>query len=136
MTIKKSSKQSSRIGLIDGELKSCPRSPNCVSSNSKNKQYYVKPLKYKTSKKIAREKLLTILGTIPRLRIVTQTDTYIHAECKSLLLGFVDDLEFVFSKKENSIHVRSASRTGYSDFGVNRRRVEDIRKNFENNTIE
>lgn len=65
-----------------------------------------------------------------RTNIVTETDNYFHAEFKSALMGFVDDSEFYHDEREDVIHVRSASRVGYSDFGVNRRRVESIRERF------
>lgn len=61
--------------------------------------------------------------------IVTESDNYLHIECKSAIIGFVDDLEFYFSKGKD-IQVRSASRLGYSDFGVNRKRVEKLRELF------
>lgn len=65
---------------------------------------------------------------MPRTDVVTATDAYLHAECRSPILGFVDDLELSLRPREAQIQVRSASRVGYSDFGVNRRRVEDLRK--------
>lgn len=64
---------------------------------------------------------------LPRARIVTQTDNYLHAECRSRVLGFVDDLELHYRPGQGMISVRSASRLGYSDFGVNRKRVEKLR---------
>jgi len=69
---------------------------------------------------------LAVIG-LPRTRIVTETDDYIHAECSSAVFGFVDDLELHLRPSENLIAVRSASRLGHSDFGVNRRRVEKLR---------
>ncbi|MDH3872350.1 MAG: DUF1499 domain-containing protein, partial [Gammaproteobacteria bacterium] len=65
-----------------------------------------------------------------RTRIVEEDASYLHAEVHSRVFGFIDDLEFVLVPKEGIIHVRSASRSGYSDFGVNRRRVERIRRAF------
>jgi len=64
-----------------------------------------------------------------RTVIVTENDTYLHVECKSAMMGFVDDVEFYFPQ-EKVIHVRSASRLGYSDLGVNRKRVEQLRELF------
>jgi len=58
---------------------------------------------------------------------VKETSDYLHAECRSAWFGFVDDLELHLRPSEASIAVRSASRLGYSDLGVNRRRVEDLR---------
>jgi uncharacterized protein (DUF1499 family) len=64
--------------------------------------------------------------------IITSEDGYIYAECKTPLMGFVDDLEFYFDPDNKVFHVRSASRLGYRDFDVNRNRVEEIRSLFEN----
>ena len=64
---------------------------------------------------------------LPRTRIVSESDVYLHVECRSALLGFVDDLELHLREQNNLIAVRSASRRGYRDFGVNRKRVEQLR---------
>ena len=64
---------------------------------------------------------------MPRTSIVEERADYLYAEFASRLLGFVDDVEFYFPPNERIIHVRSASRLGHSDFGVNRKRIEDIR---------
>jgi uncharacterized protein (DUF1499 family) len=68
------------------------------------------------------------VGAMPRHRIVTETGDYLHVECRSALCGFADDLELQLRPEEGVIAVRSASRLGYSDFGVNRRRVEFLRR--------
>lgn len=70
--------------------------------------------------------LATVAG-LPRTAIVMQTDDYLHAECSSALFGFVDDLELHLRPEQNLIAVRSAARLGRSDFGVNRKRVENLR---------
>jgi uncharacterized protein (DUF1499 family) len=62
--------------------------------------------------------------------VVAATPTYLHAEARSLIFRFVDDVEFLIDPGQRRIQVRSASRIGYSDFGVNRRRVERIRQAF------
>lgn len=67
---------------------------------------------------------------MPRTRIVKEDGVYLHAEVRSFLFRFVDDLEFLIDTEQSLIHMRSASRTGYSDLGVNRRRVEHVRKAF------
>jgi len=71
--------------------------------------------------------LTKLLKTQKNVEIITCQKNYIHAECKSSILGFVDDLEFLWDEKQGLFHVRSASRLGYSDFGVNRKRVENLR---------
>ena len=74
-----------------------------------------------------------IIRSLPRSRIVTVHSGYVHAEFRSLLLGFVDDVEFFIDESEKLIHFRSASRVGQSDLGVNRQRMESFRKNFVEN---
>jgi uncharacterized protein (DUF1499 family) len=87
----------------------------------------IEPLAYDGSWPQAKEKLLQTLRSMKRCRIVTEQADYIHAEFTSVIFRFVDDVEFLADDLKKLIHVRSASRVGYSDFGVNRRRVETIR---------
>jgi uncharacterized protein (DUF1499 family) len=105
----------------------CPESPNCVSSIHADDKHFIEPLSYSETLESAYRKLTTIISSQPRTRIVARQANYIHAEFKSRVFGFVDDVEFYFSSDQPVIHVRSASRTGYSDFGVNRRHIEEIR---------
>jgi len=66
----------------------------------------------------------------PRTRIVASDDRYLHAECRTRLLGFVDDLELLRQAFGGTVAVRSASRVGRSDLGANRRRVEALRRDL------
>lgn len=75
--------------------------------------------------------LKTTVAGLPRTKLIEEDDTYLHYECTSLFLRFVDDVEFVFDDEAKLIHFRSASRTGYGDLGVNRRRMEDIRSRLD-----
>lgn len=118
------------LGLNKGNLTPCPDSPNCVSSQSQDKHHYVAPLSYEGELANAKEKLLSVLTSMKRVNIVTNEATYIHAEFTSALFRFVDDVEFFCDDATKTIHVRSASRVGYSDLGVNRKRVEEIRTRF------
>ena len=113
-------------------LSPCPTSPNCVSSLSSDKSHYVEPLTYEATLEEAREKLISVIHSMKRAEIITAEIDYIHATFKSALFGFIDDVEFSFDDQRKVIDVRSASRTGYSDLGVNRKRVEEIRKRFVN----
>ena len=110
----------------------CPDSPNCVSSRSADKARFVEPLHYSGNREDARQKLINILENTKRVRLVKAETEYLHAEFRSFLFRFVDDVEFYFVPEETIIHVKSASRTGYYDFGVNRRRVERLRSAFKN----
>jgi uncharacterized protein (DUF1499 family) len=67
------------------------------------------------------------VGKLPRTIIARETEGYLHAECRSAFFGFVDDLELFLRADKKTIAVRSAARRGYSDFGVNRKRVENLR---------
>ena len=118
------------LGIINGKLSPCPGPPNCVSSQSNNKRHAIEPLRYEGALREARERVLAVLDSIPRVKVVTVKEDYIHAEFRSRLFGFVDDVEFSFDKDQQTIHLRSASRTGYYDFGTNRRRTEHIRARF------
>ena len=118
------------LGVKDGVLAACPNSPNCVSTQAKDARHTIAPLTYATSKEQAIQRLTDIINSLPRTRIVTSTADYLHAEFTSALFRFVDDVEFFFDDAAKTIHFRSASRLGYSDLGVNRKRMEDIRQRF------
>ena len=109
----------------------CPSSPNCVSSLSEDRNHAVEPLRYTGTRESARQKIVDILENSDRVQIVEAEENYIHAEFRSAVFKFVDDVEFLFSDEEDVVHVRSASRLGYSDFGANRKRVERLRLAFE-----
>lgn len=121
----------STLGLKDGRLFPCPDSPNCVSTQERSEGHRIEPLRYTGTQENARKKLLQVIGGMPRVKIVTDDGDYIHAEFASRIFRFVDDVEFVFDDAEKLIHFRSASRLGYSDLGVNRSRMEEIRRRFE-----
>ena len=109
----------------------CPDSPNCVSTQSTDQAHFIEPLHYGDSLADARQKLIDILENTKRVRLVKVKTDYIHAEYGSLIFQFVDDVEFYFPPDQAIIHVKSASRKGYYDFGANRRRVERLRSTFE-----
>lgn len=115
------------IGLDNGNLSACPASPNCVVSQNADEEHAIEPIAYKGDRATAKETLLKVLSVVPRTEVIANTDNYIHTESTSRLFKFVDDAEFYFSEGENLIQVRSASRVGESDLGVNRRRIEQIR---------
>lgn len=114
-----------------GLLPPCPDSPNCVSSLSDDPKHRVEPLRYTDSFEQAWQRLERVLDDMPRTRVVERTPQRLHVEFTSLVLRFVDDLVCVPGAEAGVIHIRSASRVGYSDFGVNRRRVEAVRARFE-----
>jgi len=121
----------SQMGVIDGRLAACPDLPNCVSSQSTDPRHAIDPLRYEGTAEKARGLLIEAVSGMKRARIVAAEERYIHAEFTSALFRFVDDVEFLLDDGTRTIHVRSASRVGYSDLGVNRRRVEEIRLRFD-----
>ena len=118
------------IGLNDGRLAPCPDRPNCVISQSGDKRHHIDPIVYEGEKSAAVETIQQVVQGLAGTRIVTQTDHYLHVEFRSKIMGFVDDVEFFFPDT-TIIHMRSASRVGYSDFGVNLKRLEKIRQLFQ-----
>jgi uncharacterized protein (DUF1499 family) len=117
-------------GLRDGRLADCPPSPNCVCSQAADTAHRLAPLTFSGDPTAAWQRLRDVVAARPRVRIVAATDDYLHAEFRSLMFRFVDDVEFLLDRAGRVIHCRSASRVGYYDFGVNRRRMESIRQAF------
>ena len=108
-------------------LAPCPQSPNCVSSFAENKRHYIEPIRYNGEDSQVRDEILNLIHSVPGTRLIKSGDRYIHAEFMSSIFKFIDDVEFYFDTAEKLVHVKSASRTGYYDWGVNRRRIENIR---------
>ncbi|MEA5554775.1 DUF1499 domain-containing protein [Anabaena cylindrica UHCC 0172] len=116
------------LGIKSGHLTSCPASPNCVvSQNNADSEHTIAAIPYHIDHDQARAALLKVLTVVPRTEVIEQTDDYIHALSKSRIFKFIDDVEFYLPPNEPVIHIRSASRVGDSDLGVNRRRMEQIR---------
>ncbi len=112
------------------QLTPCPDKPNCVSSFNVDAHRRVEPLHHDMPKDKAFERLHRLIEAMPRTKVISSTPNYLHAEFRSAVFGFIDDVEFAYGDASGIIHVRSASRVGYWDFGVNRRRVERIREEF------
>ncbi len=115
------------LGLQNGALAACPDSPNCVNSFSTDAEHKIDPIRYTSAPEKAFADLKQTIQSMPRTKIVTESENYLYAEFASSLMGFVDDVEFYLDKTAGVIHVRSAARLGKSDLGVNRQRVEAIR---------
>lgn len=115
------------LGVKNHQLAPCPSSPNCVVSQNGDAQHAIAPIPYQTDLAQAKATLLKVLTVVPGTEVIEQTDNYIRAESSSKIFGFVDDVEFYFPEDSQVIQVRSASRLGDSDLGVNRRRIEQIR---------
>jgi uncharacterized protein (DUF1499 family) len=121
------------LGINNGELMPCPKTPNCVNSQAVGEKQYIQPIPYTETRQDARARLLQILKSEKRTKILTVQKNYIRVAFSSALFRFVDDVEFYFPEAqavETVIHIRSASRVGYSDLGANRKRIERIRSKF------
>jgi len=116
------------LGAVNGMLARCKTSPNCVSSQTDRQQdpgHYIEPLQAGSDPLRTWSALRRLLADMSRVNVVSDRVGYLYAEFSTPLMGFVDDVEFL--QAGEFIHVRSASRLGRSDFGVNRARIEAIR---------
>jgi uncharacterized protein (DUF1499 family) len=121
-------------GLVEGRLKQCPDKPNCVSSELvSDTEHYIGPLVYSADNATqVMPRLKTIIGEMGGSIQVDKTD-YLAATFTSSLFRFVDDLELRIDTGQNIIHLRSASRVGHGDGGINRKRVEHLKNLFHGN---
>lgn len=116
------------LGLRNGRLAPCPDKPNCLCSDDGRKGHFAEPLAFTGPPGEAWARLRGVIENYPRTKIVTDTGDYMHSEFTVSIFGFVDDVEFHLRPDQGIIAVRSASRLGYSDLGVNRRRLDRIRR--------
>ena len=117
-----------RPGPPAGRLQPCPDSPNCVSSKSSDPRHRIAPIAYTGSGAEGKQRLVEVIRSLPRTRILSNEGPYLYVAFVSAVFRFADDVEFLVDEAQKVIHVRSASRVGYWDLGVNRRRVEAIRQ--------
>ena len=118
------------LGWNAGKLKPCSRKPNCVSSTTDpnaDAAHFIEPLKISGDPVRAWSTLTGIIKAAPQAHVVRADAGYLQAEYSSKMMGYTDDVEFALDAGRKLIHVRSASRLGIRDFGVNRARIEDIR---------
>jgi uncharacterized protein (DUF1499 family) len=123
-----------KLGINNGHLTECPDTPNCVNSQAADEQHFIQPILFSGTQQEAQSAILKLLKTWKRTRIIVSEENYIRAEFTSMVFRFVDDVEFYIPStkaEETIIHVRSASRIGYSDLGVNRDRIERIRSELK-----
>ncbi|MGP1676104.1 MAG: DUF1499 domain-containing protein [Burkholderiales bacterium] len=118
------------LGVHDGRLAPPKRTPNNVNSQidkSADAEHYIEPLRYAGDARQSWAALKQIVDAMQRVKLVKSEPNYLYAEFTSKLMGFVDDTEFYLDEKAGVIQVRSASRLGRGDHGVNRARIEYIR---------
>jgi uncharacterized protein (DUF1499 family) len=113
------------LGVKDGRFVACKPTPNCVSSQADpaDREHYVAPIAFSGTML----ELRLAVQSMPRASVIREEGNYLYAEYKSALMGYVDDVELLLDEKAALVHVRSASRLGRSDFGVNRKRIEELR---------
>ncbi|MFH1604795.1 MAG: DUF1499 domain-containing protein, partial [Pseudomonadota bacterium] len=118
------------LGVHDGRLVPATRTPNNVNSQADkiaDPEHFIEPLRYSGDAARAWAALRKIVDRIPRAKVIKAEPNYLYVEFSTRFMGFVDDTEFYLDEKAGMIQVRSASRLGRSDFGVNRERIESIR---------
>lgn len=120
-------KRPSNIGVTGDKLAPCPTTPNCVSSFATDERHKIAPLKYSLPSAQFIADLKLVLSSMEDADIIMETDHYLYAEFTSKTMRFVDDVEFYLDEENRLLNFRSASRLGYGDFGVNRKRIESIR---------
>ncbi len=116
------------LGAREGLLAPCPSSPNCISSQTEIERHQIAPLAFSSDPNAAFARLKRVLSGRSDTTIVDDLPDYLRVELRTML--FVDDGEFLLDRTNKVIHVRSASRLGYSDLGKNRSRLEKIRRQF------
>lgn len=123
-------KRPGNLGVTDGRLAPCRRTPNCVSSQADpaDAAHYIAPIPFAGDAAAAVAAARRAVEGMQRTTVVREAPGYLYAEFRSKLLGFVDDVEFAFDGRAGLLHVRSSSRVGRRDYGVNRARVESLRR--------
>lgn len=115
------------LGVDNGRLAALPDSPNAVSTQSEDAARKLEPIEFEQeSASQMMERIVAVIQSRPRTQIIERTENYLHVEFRSLIFRFVDDVEFYIDEDQQLVHFRSASRVGYSDMGVNRKRMERI----------
>jgi len=116
-------------------LSSCPESPNCVSTEAQDNRHKIDAFRLKGDFTKNWPEIQNVVAALPRNALIRADKTYFHATFKSRVFQFVDDLELFLDPLSGIISIRSAARTGYWDFGVNRRRVEQLRHELQGRNL-
>jgi len=118
-------KRPGNLGVVDGRLAPPKRTPNCVSSQAdpEDAEHYIAPLAFRGDFSAIEKAVAGMRGAT----VLRREGSYLYAECRTPLMRFVDDLELLYDAGAGLVHARSASRLGRRDFGVNRKRVEELR---------
>jgi uncharacterized protein (DUF1499 family) len=121
------------LGIQSNQLSSCPKTPNCINSFSPadDKIHFRSPVPFKKPVNEVKSIIINRIEAYPRAEIIKEETNYVYAEFTSLIMRYVDDVEFYIDEKNKLLHFRSASRLGSKDFGVNRKRVETLLKDLD-----
>lgn len=120
------------LGFVDGHLRPCGTKPNCVCSCQSDDAHAIEPLPIGTADPAtAFEHARQCVEAVARVALVEAAPGYARYECSTAVFRFTDDIELLLDEAAGVIHIRSASRVGYSDLGVNRRRVAEIRERYQ-----
>ena len=113
------------LGVKDGRLAPCRRTPNCVSSQADpaDREHYIAPIAFRGRMELLRR----VVESMARATVIAADRNYLYAEYRTPLMRYVDDVELYYDERAGLVHVRSASRLGRRDFGINRKRVEELR---------
>ena len=119
-------KRPANLGVKDGRLAPCKRTPNCVSSQADpaDRDHHIAPIAFRGSM----QELRRAVESMARASVISAERNYLYAEFRTKLMRYVDDVELYYDEKQGLVHVRSASRLGRRDFGVNRNRIEALRR--------
>jgi uncharacterized protein (DUF1499 family) len=122
-------KRPDNLGVKDGRLAPPKRTPNSVSSQADpaDAEHYIAPVPFTRGAAAAMAAVRRAVEGMAGSTVIRCEGNYLYAEFRTKVMGFVDDVEFLFDGKAGLIHVRSASRLGRKDFGVNRARIEALR---------
>jgi len=120
------SQRAPRLGLRDGKLLPCRRATNCVSTATGD----APPLPFAGTAEASLDRLAGVLADLPRCRVTERQGLYLRAVCRSRLFHFADDVEALAAPEAGALHLRSASRVGIGDHGVNRARLAEIRRRY------
>lgn len=114
------------LGVTNGQLKAMPKSPNAVSTEATEEDKKVEPLKFKGDINKTRLTILNLLKNYEGAKVITSEKNYIYVVFSTKTMKYKDDVEFYLNDKTKLVQFRSASRVGYSDMGMNRKRYENI----------
>ncbi len=115
------------IGVYDSTFSPCPKTPNCISSDAIDSKHKTNAFELNSAHAENWKAIYNAVDNLPNTKIITFNDRYLHAECSSAVFGFVDDLQLHLRNNTKHVAIKSAARLGYSDFGVNQKRIEQLR---------